>query len=64
MTLKQEYLHQNGPFPFNFTSERVDVRNKITELMNAFNPNEWAMRGFQLLSYLDSFKQIYGFYSD
>lgn len=29
MTFKQEYLHRNGPFAFNFADERVSVRAKI-----------------------------------
>ena len=39
MTLKQEYLHRNGPFAFNFASERLSVKDKIMELMSTFHPN-------------------------
>lgn len=52
MTFKQEYLHKNGPFPFNFTEERLTIKDKITDLIREFHPNEWGMRGFVPLSFL------------
>lgn len=63
MTFKQEYLHRNGPYPFNFNQERHEVFLKIKELLNSFHPNEWAVRGFLPLSFIESFKQVYGFTS-
>lgn len=29
MTFKQEYLHRNGPYKFDFAQERVTVKAKI-----------------------------------
>jgi hypothetical protein len=64
MTFKQEYLHKNGPFPFNFAEEKASVIKKIMDLIRGFHPNEWGLRGFVPLSFLESYKQVYGISSE
>jgi hypothetical protein len=39
MTFKQEYIHRNGPFPFDFHAERSRMLGKIMGLLRQFHPN-------------------------
>lgn len=63
MSLKQKYLHEQGPFPVLFDQERVQVLTKIINIITACPPSDWNIRGLNVIGLLDSYKQVYGLVS-
>ena len=60
MTFKQQYLHENGPFAFDFQAERTEVYNRIINTFTEYPPNTWTHYGINPITLVDGYKQIYG----
>jgi len=52
MTFKQKYIHEKGPFPFNFEEERIDMFQKIINLLQQYDRNMWTVSSFNFGSML------------
>jgi len=60
LTLKQRYLQANAPQPPNFEEERTRNFEKLIVLISTTDRTKWLSTGFNCVSLIEAYKQVYG----